>query len=256
MGCFLVFKNLKKKYEKYKSKSSRNNEHVSTTMPHLQASRSLHSGPPILRPSMISNNLINRVSNNITRVLSSPSALDAAEQGALASIEKDEQEMSDVPARIIREPHTPIPQPLPLPRPPQGSSPLALRMTRSPLYSSGPALDAANQDGLETFRYEEKEWFKNRDRLMKARPLPLPPLQETSPMKAASSSKSGKAIDSVLYFQYEKIAAACHNFSIYRRMSEGLSSTIYKASFDHEATSKKLKATVTRLHQSTQVLHS
>jgi hypothetical protein len=75
-------------------------------------------------------------------------------------------------------------------------------------------------------------------------------------MKAASSSKSGKAIDSVLYFQYEKIAAACHNFSIYRRMSEGLSSTIYKASFDHEATSKKLKATVTCLHQSTQVLHS
>ncbi|MCI10650.1 putative receptor-like protein kinase, partial [Trifolium medium] len=73
-------------------------------------------------------------------------------------------------------------------------------------------------------------------------------------MKAASSSKSGKAIDSALYFRYDEIAAACHNFSIYRCMSECLSSTIYKASFDHEASSKKLKATVTCLHQSTQRL--
>ncbi|PNY03940.1 receptor-like protein kinase [Trifolium pratense] len=259
MGCLLSLKNLKKKYEKFKLENSRHNEHVSTTISQLQASRTLHSDPTILRTSMSSNNPINRVTNNRTRVSSTPSALDAAEQGALASIEKEEQEMVDVPARIMKEPHSPIPQPLPLPYP-KGSSPLGLRMARSPLCSSGLGPDAAEQDGLETFQYEEKEWSKNQDTSMKGKrfsilhPLPLPPHQEISPMKAASSSKSGKAVDSVLYFQYDKIAAACHNFSIHRCMSGCLSSTIYKASFDHEASSKKLKATVTCLHQSTQGL--
>ncbi|GAU30822.1 hypothetical protein TSUD_267420 [Trifolium subterraneum] len=260
MICFPVFKNLKKKYVKSKSENSRLNEHLSTTMPQSEASRTLHSDPPILRTGMMSNNRINRVTNNRTKVSSAPSALHAAEQKALASIENEEQEMSDMPARIMKEPpHSPIPQPLPLPSP-QGSSPLGLRMARSPLYSSGLALDAAEQDGLETFQYEEKEWSKYQDGLMKRKrpsspkPLPLPPPQEISPMKAASCSKSGKAIDSVLYFRYEEIAAACHNFSIYRCMSECLYSIIYKASFDHEASSKKVKATVTCLHQSTQGL--
>ena len=255
MGCFPAFKNMKTlKCEKSKSQNSSHNEHVSATTPQLQASRSLHSDPRSSKASMKSLNPINRVANNRTRALSAPSAL--------ASVEHEEQEMSRVLARLMKEPRSPIPQPLPLPSP-QGSGPLKLRMAGGPVYASGSALVAAEQDGLETFQYEEQEWSKNRDRLMKKQPasstlpLPLPTPQGGGTLKTTTgSSKSGTAIDSVRYFRYEEIAAACRNFSYDRCISECLSSTIYKASFFNDASSEKLKATVTRLHSSTQVLLS
>nr|WIL59855.1 nodulation protein [Melilotus officinalis] len=252
MGCFPAFKSMKKKSEKSNSQNSSRSERVLTTTPQLQASRSLHSDPRSSKTIMKSLNPINRVTNTRTRALSAPSALDAAKQEALASIEHDEQEMSKVLPRLMKEPGSPIPQPLPLPYP-QGSDPLNLRIASNPLY-------ALEQDALETFQYEEQEWSKKRDRSMKKHhspgplPLPLPSPQGRGPMKTTSSSMSGIDIDSVRYFRYEDIAAACHNFSADRCMSECLSSTVYKASFFHDASSQKLKATVTRLHSMTQGL--
>ncbi|KAI3474777.1 hypothetical protein Pfo_030003 [Paulownia fortunei] len=76
-------------------------------------------------------------------------------------------------------------------------------------------------------------------------PLPLPPtLHPTLTAKGT-----------LLNFSYEEIASACHNFSPERCMSEGLSSVIYRASFSEDASgSRKLEATVTRLHPCNQGL--
>ncbi|CAI8600675.1 unnamed protein product [Vicia faba] len=260
MGCLTVIKNMKKKYERSKSQIGSRNEKVSTAMPQLQASRSLHFNPQNPKSSVKSANPINRVTYNRTRALSAPSALEAAEQEALASIEQEEQEMSKTLARLMKEPRvpSPVPSPLPLPLPsPRSRGPLKLRMTSDPFYASGSGIDTAEQDGFETFQYDAREWSKNRDRSMKkqhlARPLPLPP-KGRFPSKATSSYKSGAVSDSVRFFLYEEIVAACHNFRSDRCLAECFSSTVYKASFFHEASCKKLKATVTRLHPSTQGL--
>ncbi|CAL5211149.1 unnamed protein product [Lathyrus oleraceus] len=263
MGCLTVIKNMKKRYEKSKSQSGSRNEQLSTALPQLQASRSLHFNPRNPKTSGKSPNPVTRVTNNRTRALSAPSALEAAEQEALASIEQEEREMPKTLARLMREPRvpSPVPCPLPLPLPSPGRrGPLKLKMASDPFYASGSAIDTAEQDGFETFQYDAREWSKKRDRSVKkqhlatATPLPLPPIGRYPSKATTSSSKSGTVTDSVRFFLYEEIVAACHNFRWDRCMSECFSYTLYKASFFHEASCKKLKAIVARLHPSSQDL--
>lgn len=145
---------------------------------------------------------------------------------------------------------------------------------RTRTLSAPSTLDAAEQDALASVEYEEQEESKHRGGSMKEQrssspqPLPLPSPQGGAALKAIGSFKSATAsgplyasgplplppTGSLRNFQYEEIAAACHNFSSDRCMSECLSSTIYKASFgDDVSSTKKFEATVTRLHPSTQV---
>jgi hypothetical protein len=144
--------------------------------------------------------------------------------------------------------------------------------------SAPSTLDVADQDALASIEYEEQEELKHRGggsmkelRSSSPQPLPLPSPQGGSSLKAIGSFKLGTAsgplhasgplplppTGSLRNFPYEEVAAACHNFSSDRCMSECLSSTIYKAYFgDDPSNSKKFEATVTRLHPSSQVLFS
>ncbi|KAK7349698.1 hypothetical protein VNO77_07278 [Canavalia gladiata] len=283
MGCFTVFKRKKKKanqiiHSKYVSR----NEHVPTVLPEPQTHACLvQSAPPSFRTRVKSIHPINTVTNNITRALSAPSALDVADQDALASVEYEEREESNYGMGSMKDQRSSSPQPLPLPSHQGGG---ALKATGSfksrtacgPLYASGLAPDAAERDALASVEYEEQEESKHRvgsmkeQRLSNPQPLPLPSHKGGGgALKATGSFKSGMA-SGPLYasgplplpptgllrnFPYEEIAAACHNFSLDQCMSESLSSTLYKASFGGDASSaKKFDATVTCLQPSTQGL--
>nr|XP_025607371.2 probable serine/threonine-protein kinase PBL1 [Arachis hypogaea] len=80
-------------------------------------------------------------------------------------------------------------------------------------------------------------------------PLPCPPPQHASGSSLLSHSAS------LRYFLYDEIAAACDNFSSDRCVSDThcVLSSSYKASFGDDS-SRKLQATVNRLHPSTQGL--
>ncbi|WJX76860.1 hypothetical protein P8452_60234 [Trifolium repens] len=147
---------------------------------------------------------------------------------------------------------------------------------RTRALSAPSTLDAADQDALTSIEYEEQEESKYRgggsmkeQRSSSPQPLPLPSPQGCSSLKTIGSFKMGTAsvplhasgplplppTGSLRNFPYEEVAAACHNFSSDRCMSECLSSTIYKAYFDDDPSSaKKFEATVTRLHPSPQGL--
>ena len=149
---------------------------------------------------------------------------------------------------------------------------------RTRALSAPSSLDAAEQDALSSVEFEEQEDSKYRTGSIKEQrspspqPLPLPsPQYAAAALKTTGSFKSGTG-SGPLYasgplplpptgalrnFSYEEVAAACYHFSSDRCVSEGLSSIIYKASFgDDASSSKKFEATVTRLHPSTQVLHT
>ncbi|KAL2337596.1 hypothetical protein Fmac_012042 [Flemingia macrophylla] len=280
MGCFTVLKYKKKKTDQIIYSS--HNEDVPTVLPEPQLQcRLLKSAPPSFRTRVKSSHPINKVTNNRTRALSAPSALDVANQDALNMVEFEEREESRYQVLPKKEQRSSSPQPLPLPSSLGGGG--ALKATSSfksgtnsgPLYRS--ARDAAEQDALASVEYEESEESKHRVGLMKEqsscnpRPLPLPSPQGggSGALKAIGSFKLGMA-SSALYaseplplpptgllrnFPFEEIAAACHNFSSDRCTSECLSSTIYSASFgDNASSAKKFEATVTRLHSSTQGL--
>ncbi|KAJ7950112.1 Receptor-like protein kinase [Quillaja saponaria] len=146
---------------------------------------------------------------------------------------------------------------------------------RTRALSAPSTLDAAEEDALSSVEYEEREESKYRAGSLKEQhspspqPLPLPSPQNAGALKATGSFKSVTAsgppyasgplplppTGTLRNFLYEEIAAACHYFSSDRCMSEGLSSTYYKASFgDDASSSKKFEATITRLHPSTQGL--
>lgn len=150
--------------------------------------------------------------------------------------------------------------------------------SRTRVKSAPSSLDAAEKDALSSaFEYEEREEPKIAVGLVKEQrppspqPLPLPSPQSTATLKAMSSFKSSTGSSPLFAsgplplpptgpvgtphnFSYEEIAAACHNFSSDRCISEGLSSLIYRASFGDDAScSKKFEATVTRLSPSAQV---
>ncbi|KAG8374474.1 hypothetical protein BUALT_Bualt11G0136100 [Buddleja alternifolia] len=217
MGCFMVLKSKKKKPEKTIFIKRHNpQDHLPTILPEPQKpTRSLRSAPPSFRTRV---KLINVESSIRTRALSDPTSLDATEPEALASTECEEQEEPKSQFGSIKEYNSPTPQPLPLP---SANVTNALKATTSfkMINNSGPL----NTSG----------------------PLPLPPtLPPTLPARGT-----------LLSFSYEEIASACHNFSPERCVSEGLSSVIYRASFGEDASgSRKLEATVTRIHPSNQGL--
>ncbi|XAR55735.1 Non-specific serine/threonine protein kinase [Bertholletia excelsa] len=151
--------------------------------------------------------------------------------------------------------------------------------SRTRALSDPSSLSAAEHEALLSVECEEREESKNRIGSMKEhqspspQPLPLPSpqvhIQGTTVMKTMGSFKSGNPnvpqnasgplplppSGVPRNFSYEEIESACHNFSLDRCMSEGLSSVMYKASFgDDNSGPKKLEATVTRLHPSPQGL--
>ncbi|KAA8517643.1 hypothetical protein F0562_015115 [Nyssa sinensis] len=147
--------------------------------------------------------------------------------------------------------------------------------SRTRALSAPSSLNAAEQDALSSVECEEQEEPKSRVGSMKEQrppspqPLPLPSPQSAAVLRTMGSFKTVNSSGplnasgplplppsgTLRNFSYEEIANACHNFSPERCMSEGLSSIIYKASFGDDASgSKKLEATVTRLHPSAQGL--
>ncbi|KAJ8898883.1 hypothetical protein K2173_008192 [Erythroxylum novogranatense] len=147
---------------------------------------------------------------------------------------------------------------------------------RTRALSAPESLDAAKQDGLAAIGYDEHESSKSRVGIAKEQqsptpqplPLPSPPgavLKPTSSFKVGNSSgplytsgplplpPNATHSGSMRSFSYEEIASACHNFSLDRCVSEGLSSVIYRASFGDD-NSKKFEASITRLNPSAQGL--
>lgn len=219
MGCFTVLKSKKKKTEQtIYVKRVNPQEHSPTALPEPQCqTRSLQSAPPSFKTRVKPVQCSMRVSSSRARALSAPSSLDAAEQDALASTECEEQEEPRSRFGSMKEYNSPSPQPLPLPSP-RGTNALKATTSFKMINSSGP-LDMSG-------------------------PLPLPP----------TSHPTLTAKGTLINFSYEELASACHNFSPERCMSEGLSSVIYRASFAEDASgSRKLEATVTRLHPCSQV---
>lgn len=225
MGCFTVLKSKKKKSEQtIYVKRVNPQEHSPTMLPEPQShSRSLQSAPPSFRTRVKPVQSNSGISSSRTRALSAPSSLDATEQEALASTECEVSEEPEEPRSrfgSMKEYNSPSPQPLPLPSP-RGTNALKATTSFKMMNTSGPL----NMSG----------------------PLPLPPTSH--PTLAAKGT--------LLNFSFDEIASACHNFSPERCMSEGLSSVIYRASFLEDASgSRKLEATVTRLHPCNQVFLS
>ncbi|KAL9677695.1 hypothetical protein QQ045_005929 [Rhodiola kirilowii] len=133
-----------------------------------------------------------------------------------------------------------------------------------------------DQDALASADYDYHEEMRSRGGSLKEQrppspqPLPLPSPHVSGTLKKLESFKSGSGVSGPLYasgplplppltvirhFSFEEISAACHSFYPDRCISEGVSSTMYKASFGEESSSsRKLEATVSRLHSSTQNL--
>ncbi|KAK7390219.1 hypothetical protein VNO78_25518 [Psophocarpus tetragonolobus] len=278
MGCFTVLKIKKRRINKIAySKYVSHYEHVPTVLPEPQTRiGSLQSAPASFRNREKSIHPITKVTNNRTRTISAPSALDVANLDTLTTVELEEQEESRYQVESVKEQRSSIPQPLPLPSCQRDGTLKATisfksGMATGSIYAYGPAPDAPEQDALASVEYDEEE-SKHQVGLMKEQyssnpqPLPLPShLGGGGILKANDSFKLGTAsvrgplplppTGLIRNFTFEEIAAACHNFSSDRCMSERFSSTIYSASFGDDASSaKKFEASVTRLHSSTQGL--
>ncbi|KAJ1377663.1 Protein kinase domain [Sesbania bispinosa] len=272
MGCFTIFMSKKKKPDQITHlRRVSLDEHVPTVLPEpqtlTQSSRS--SRGKSIHP-------INNGYNNRTRALSAPSSLAAAEQDAPASFVNEKQERPKCRTRSLKEQQLPGPQPLPLPTPKDGGASKAINSHKSGLArgsknASGSALDAAEQVDLASMKESKQQAGAMKEQhLPNPQPCPLPyPQGGGGALKATGNFKLGMPTFPLYasgsfplpstgpprYFLYEEIAAACHNFSSDQCMAEGLSSTIYKASFaDNHSTSKEFEATITRLHPSTQGL--
>lgn len=214
----MVLKSKKKKSEEsIHVKRINPQDHTPTALPEPKIqTRALQSAPPSFRTRVKPVQPSNKVTNSRTRALSAPSTLDAAEQDAL-SIECEEHEESKIRIGSIIQHQQPNPQPLPLP------SPHIANLKTVSSFKIGSTSGPLNASG----------------------PLPLPPT--LPPLLPPTGSLRN--------YSYDEIAAACHNFSPERCVSEGLSSLIYRASFGDDASSlKNLEATVTRLHPTNQSL--
>ncbi|KAK4377433.1 hypothetical protein RND71_003729 [Anisodus tanguticus] len=150
-----------------------------------------------------------------------------------------------------------------------------VQSSRTRTLSSPSSLGSADQDALASNECEENEELTSHARSSVPQPLPLPsPQNAAAALRTTRSFKVGNISSSSLNvsgplplppvlpptlpstgtlrnFAFDEISAACHHFSPERCMSEGLSSVIYRASFGDE---KKLEATITRLHPSSQGL--
>ena len=149
--------------------------------------------------------------------------------------------------------------------------------SRTRALSAPSSLVVADQDAL-SIEFDDQEEYKGRggtakeqQRFSNPLPLPLPSPQGISVLKNMGSFKSTSSSSPIIpicgplplpplgggglrNFSYEEISSACQHFSADRCISEGLSSTVYKATFGDDTTSsKKLEATITRLLPSSQV---
>ncbi|KAL8141047.1 hypothetical protein V2J09_007068 [Rumex salicifolius] len=128
--------------------------------------------------------------------------------------------------------------------------------------SAPSSVHGANREAFSSAEYDEP-------RSPTPQPLPLPAPQNAPGLKNMKSFKSPGGSGplcssgplplppsrSLRSFTYEEISSACHNFSPDHCTSEGLSSSVYKASIlDFSFSSRKLEATVTRFYPSTQGL--
>lgn len=229
MGCFTVLKSKKKKPEQglYVKRVNPQESTPSPTIlpePPKNQTRSLQSAPPSFRTRagtakpVVLQPTNKRVIKNRLRALSAPSSLNAAEEDDSVEL-YEEQEDPKTKFGSMKEQRSPSPQPLPLP------SPQTSRSNSFVVLKNTSSFKMANMSGP----------------LNVSGPLPLPPNTTVTP----------PPLGSLRSFSYDEIASACHNFSPERCMSEGISSAIYRASFGDD---KKLEATVTRLHPSTQSL--
>ncbi|KAK8935893.1 Serine/threonine-protein kinase PBS1 [Platanthera zijinensis] len=149
--------------------------------------------------------------------------------------------------------------------------------SRARALSAPSRLVVGDQDVSSSIELEYQEEIKARAEPLKEQrfsnplPLPLPSPQGSSVLKNIgsfkSSTSSGHPLNSgplplpplagsgLRNFTYEEIAAACQHFSADRCVSEGISSTVYKATFGDDSTGlTKLEATVTLLLPSSQNL--
>ncbi|KDP21871.1 hypothetical protein JCGZ_00658 [Jatropha curcas] len=145
--------------------------------------------------------------------------------------------------------------------------------SRARALSAPESLDAAEQDELAAIDYDEHEESKSRGSLAREHPSPQPLPLPAAALKPMGSFKGvtgsgplfasgplplppgGTHSGTLKIYSYDEIISACRNFSSDRCVSEGLSSTIYRASFaDDTSSSKKFEASVIRLHSSSQGL--
>ncbi|XP_008788535.2 probable serine/threonine-protein kinase PBL1 [Phoenix dactylifera] len=149
--------------------------------------------------------------------------------------------------------------------------------SRARALSAPSSLVVAYQDAFSSIELDDQEEFKGRGGSVKEQrfsnplPLPLPSPQATSALKNRGSFKLSNASGPILTsgplplppsgggglrnFSFEEISSACQQFSVDRCVSEGISSTVYKATFgDDTMGAKRIEATVTRLLPSSQGL--
>ncbi|GJY40673.1 probable serine/threonine-protein kinase PBL1 [Tanacetum coccineum] len=218
MGCLTVLKGKKKKSSpSIHVKRVNPQDPTPTALPEpITQARALQSAPPSFRT---------RTDRLYAKIVSAPSTLDpldSPEQDPLSSAEFEEHETrgngggGTLPL---------IPHPLPLPAPHTAN-----------LKTMGSFKVGSGSGPLQQLNYSG--------------PLPLPPTATHLPPTIPSASGTLKN------FSFEEIAAACHNFSPERCVSEGLSSVMYRASFGEDTSSsvKNLQATVTSLRPSSQGL--
>lgn len=231
MGCLTVLKGKKKKPNpSIHVKRINPQDPTPTTLPEpMTQTRALQSAPPSFRTQVKPMQPSKTAMTSRMRALSAPSTLDAAEQDALSSAECEEHEESKTRGGSSGGGLPPVPQPLPLPAPHSTNLKTMGSFKVCSGSGSGPLLPL-NASG----------------------PLPLPPSGNHLPPTVPSSLPSSGTLKN---FSFEEIAAACHNFSPTRCVSEGLSSVMYKASFGEDTSNiKNLQATVTSLRPSSQGL--
>ncbi|KAG1371484.1 putative serine/threonine-protein kinase PBL18 [Cocos nucifera] len=149
-------------------------------------------------------------------------------------------------------------------------------VSRHRALSAPPRLDVAEGVALPSMEFDDHGESKINGGLAKDQrsanplPLPLPSPEGSSALKSLGSFKSSNASNLTLTsgplplpplamglrnFSFEEISAACQHFLVDRCVSEGISSTVYKATFgDDASSSKKLEATVSCLLPSSQGL--
>lgn len=145
--------------------------------------------------------------------------------------------------------------------------------------SAPSSLIVDDQDALVTIEIDDQEENRGKGggavkehRFSNPLPLPRPSQEDTSVLKNFGSFKSSNNFSGPIVtsgplplpplgasglrnFSYEEVSSACQLFSSDRCMSEGIMTTVYKATFgDDTVGSKKVEATVTRLLPSSQVL--
>lgn len=151
--------------------------------------------------------------------------------------------------------------------------------SRARVLSAPSSLVISDHEAITSMEYDDQEEYnKGRGSSVKDQrfsnplPLPLPSPQGTSALKIMGSFKRSNSCSPVSpslsgplplpplggglrNFTFEEISSACQNFSVDRCMSDGMTSTVYKATFgDDIPASKKLEAMVTRLLPSSQGL--